>query len=125
MPNKLQRIRIGSGALDAAGDAEAYSVPVRGKVLAVQIKYPSNTCEVDLTSSDEQVEQTVLDLAASNTDVVVYPRVKVQNNAGTDVTYDGTNEVHEEYVVFGRLKLVIASGTEGDEVTVDVLVEEY
>jgi len=122
--SKLQRIRINSGAIDASGDAEAYSEPVRGKILAVHVNYPTNTCEVDLTT-DEAVAQTILDLAAANTDIVIYPRVKIQNNAGTDITYDGSNEVYDNYAVFDRLKLTIASGTATEEVTVDVLVEEF
>ena len=39
------------------------------------------------------------------------------------MTFDATNEIYEPFVVHGRLKLTIASGTQGDEVVVFVNVE--
>lgn len=110
----------------AAGEttAEAYTSNVKGRILNVGIDYPANTCTVDLDSQDEASSQKILDLAASNTDVVRYPRKAVEDITGTAVTYDGTNEIYEPFVVNGRLKLSLASGTAGDSVSIAVQVEE-
>lgn len=122
MPNKYKAITI-SGTVDGSGFT-AYSDVVRGKVLAVEVNYPSNSCTVDLTAEGE-VDEKILDLAAASTDKVVRPRAIVQDNTETDVTYDGSNEIYEPYTVYGRLKLEVASGTSGDEVMVRVLLESY
>ena len=123
--NKLQRIRIESGALDVAGEATVLSFPVRGRVRSVQIDYPANVCDVDITT-DELVSQSILSLSSANTDTVLYPRTPVCNNSGAEnVTYDGTNKVHDCFDVFGRISLAITNGTAADEVVIHVLVEEY
>ncbi len=117
----IQQFRINSGPITADGTAEAYGRFMKGEILSVEINYPANTCTVDL-DSQEAVVQKIIDLAADNTDKVVYPRISAQNNAGSAVTYDGTNEIKVPYAVHGRVKLSIASGTEGEEVTVFINV---
>jgi len=125
MPNKIQKYKIESGAIDSSGDASAYSTVVRGKVLAVWVDYPTNTCTVDL-DTDEAVSQKIVDLSAANTDAVYYPRTPVCNNAGAETVYfESTNKVHTEFVIFGRIKLTVASGTADEEVNAYVLLEEY
>jgi len=112
----------------AAGEttATAYSSEViRGKILAVGVNYPTNTCTVDLDSDGEASAQKILDLAAANTDTTIYPRVDVCDNTGGASPVYGTGFVIvTEFVVFGRIKLSLASGTAGESVTVDVIVEE-
>lgn len=120
----IRRHRISSGAIAADGTATAYSDAVRGKILAVHINYPAHTCTVDLDEQDTSANQKILDLAAANTDTTKYPRKAVEDNTGTAVTYDGTNEIYEPFAVFGRIKLSIASGTATEEVTVDIIAEE-
>ena len=121
---RITKYSITSPAIDASGDAVAYSVPIRGKVLAVGVDYPANTCTVDLDSDGEASAQKIVDLAAANTDVTVYPRTPSQDITGADVTYDGTNEIYEPFVVYGRVKLTIASGTATQVVKVNLIVEE-
>lgn len=125
MPSKIQRIRIKSGAIDGSGDATAYSNSISGKILAVHVNYPTNTCTVDIDSSGELKAQKIIDLAAANTDAVYYPRTPMEDNTGTDVTYDATNEIYTEFVVHGRLLLTIAAGTEDETVQVDIVYEAY
>jgi len=128
MPSKIQRMRIKSGAIDSSGDATAHSTPIHGKILAVHINYPTHTCTVDI-DSDETKDQKILDLAAANTDVVYYPRVAFHDNTGSALdlsdTEGGNTAVYGEFVVSGRLLLTIASGTEDEEVVVDVIYEAY
>lgn len=108
--------------------AEAYFNSVRGKILAVGINYDSNTCTVDLDSDGEASDQKILDLAAANTDVTIYPRTVVQDNTGTDIDLSdgqgGNTAQYEHYIVYGRVKVSLASGTAEESVTVDLIVEE-
>lgn len=120
----LRKYRISSGAIAVDGTASAYSEVIRGKLLSVHINYPAATCTVDLDEQDTVQNQKLLDLAAANTDVTVYPRKAVHDYTGTEVTFDGTNEIYEPFIVFGRIKLSIESGTAAQEVTVDLIVEE-
>jgi hypothetical protein len=124
MPNKIQRIRL-TGTIDATGAAIAYSNPIAGKVLAVQVNYPAGTCTVDIDTDGEASSQKIVDLAAANTDVTYYPRAFAQKIDGTNLLYTTGEEVPTEFVVTGRLKLTIASGTDTQEVTVDVIIEEF
>lgn len=120
----IRKYKIESGAIDSSGDAVAYSIPIRGKIIAVGINYPAATCTVDLDSDGESSAQKILNLSAANTDITYYPRTPVQDVLGADVTYDGTNEIYESFAVYGRIKLTIASGTATQEVSVDLIVEE-
>jgi len=125
MPNKLQRIRIESGSIASDGTATAYSLPVRGKILSIRINYPENGCGFNLLT-DELVSQTIVNDLQSSIDMVIYPRTPVCNNSGSEnVTYDGTNKIHDAFVVHGRLLVTITDGTEDETLTADVIMEEY
>jgi len=117
----IQQFRINSGPIAADGTATATGRLIKGEILSVEINYPTNTCTVDL-DSQEAITQKIVDLAADNTDKVVYPTISAQDNTGSAVTYDGTNEIKVPFVVHGRIKLSIASGTETEEVTVFINV---
>ena len=111
----------------AAGEttATAYSIPIRGRILAVGIKYPTNTCTVDLDSDGEASAQKILDLAAANTNKTYYPRTPVHTYTGAEtVTWFTAMKVHEPFVVYGRIKVALAAGTAGESVTVYLMVEE-
>jgi len=125
MPNKIQRVRIASGAIAVDGTATAYSGNISGKIMAVQVNYPAATCTVDIDTDGELSAQKIVDLAAANTDATFYPRAFAQKIDGTTLLYTTGEEVPVEFVVNGRLKLSIASGTATQTVTVDVLYEEY
>jgi len=124
MPNKIQRVRM-VGTIGAAGTATDYSSPISGRILAVQVDYPAATCTVDIDTDGELSSQKIVDLAAANTDATFYPRAFAQKIDGTTLLYTTGEEVPVEFVVNGRLKLSIASGTAIQTVTVDVLYEEY
>lgn len=117
----IQQYRINSGLISATGTATAISRFIKGEILSVEINYPTNTCTVDL-DSQEAVSQKILDLAADNTDKVVYPTTSAQDNTGSAVTYDGTNEIKIPFVIHGRVQLSIASGTENEQLTVFINV---
>jgi len=120
---RVRTIEI-SATVGAAGTGSTTtSAIVHGKILAVEVNYPTNTVTVDL-DSQEMVSQKIVDLAAANTDAVIYPRTPAQDNTGTDVTYDGTNEIYTPIVVNGRIKLSLASGTATEVVKVAIHYED-
>ncbi len=123
---RITKYKISSGSIAADGTASAYSGEViRGKILAVGIDYPTNTCTVDLDSDGEASAQKILDLAAANTDKTYYPRTPVHTYTGAEtVLWFTALKVHEPFVIYGRVKLSIASGTAGESVTVYLMVEE-
>lgn len=124
----IRKYKISSGAIDASGDAVAYSVPIMGKILAVGVNYPTNTCTVDLDSQGEPTDQKIMDLAAANTDATYYPRVALHDNTGSALdlsdTEGGDVAMYDYFTVYGRVKLTIASGTEDEVVNVYLIVEE-
>jgi len=123
--SKITKYKISATIAAGATTASAYSVPIRGKVLAVGVDYDTNTCTVDLDTDGEASDQKILDLAAANTDKTYYPRTPVCTYTGAEtvLTYTAL-KVHEPFVVYGRIKLSLASGTATETVSVYLMVEE-
>ena len=123
----IQRMRISSGAIAAAGTATAYSTLISGRIMCVHINYPANVCEVDLDTYGENVSQKIMDVASGSRDIVYYPRVQLVDNTGANLdTSDaqgGDVKKYGEFVVNGKIKLSIAAGTAAQIVTVDVIYE--
>ena len=122
---KIRKYKI--SATIPAGDTgiTAYSVPIRGRIIAVGVNYPTNNCTVDLDSAGEASAQKILDLAAANTDKTYYPRTPVSTYTGAEtVTWFTAMKVYEPFMVYGRILLTVASGTAEDTVSVHVMVEE-
>lgn len=128
----MKKYRIESGAIAADGTATAdtrdkYGA-IRGKLHAVSINYPSNACTVDLDELDSANNQKIVDLASSSTDTTIYPRAQLTDNTGANLDLSdgqgGDTAAYGKIAISGHVQLSIASGTQGDEVTVDLYVEE-
>lgn len=81
-----------------------------GRILAVRLNYHAScpaTADVTITENNA-VPQTIHTETNSTTDVVRYPRRAVEDNAEATVTYDGTNEIYEPYVVHDQIKVAVA-----------------
>jgi len=123
--SNIRKYKISSGSIAADGSASAYSSTIRGRILAVGVDYPEHTCTVGLDTDGEASAQKILDLSAANTDATYYPRTPVCTYAGEEtILYSTGNKVCEPFVVYGRIKLTIASGTAGESVSVYIVVEE-
>jgi len=61
-----------------------------------------------------------------NTDKTYYPKRLLTDNTGLMETdqYSDANDVHGDYITFGRLKASISNATEGKGVTIYVVIEE-
>jgi hypothetical protein len=120
----LDRVQIKATASGTAGNASAtaYSPHVSGQILKVHVDYQddTNTTDIALVDDADPAAEEIVDLDNQDTDKTLYPRRAVQDNAGNNVTYDGTNEIYEPYVVHGRLKLTVAQADDEDVVEVTV-----
>ena len=126
----IDRIQFTTGAAageDGSATATGYSPPVAGKILAVHLDYvgsPPATTDFTLSDEADPASENIVSLADANTDVKLYPRRKIQDNGNNDVTFDGTNEIYEPYVIHGRLKATIAQANPADYITVTVWLEQ-
>lgn len=122
----IRQYRLVTPAI-ASNTATITSEVITGEILSVEINYPAGTCTVDL-NAQEGIVQEILNLAAANTDTVVYPRVQLHDNTGTNLDLSdlegGDTKVYGYFAVHGRLKLDIASGTNGQIVTIFINVRQ-
>lgn len=126
----IDRIQFTTGAaIGSAGSATAtgYSSHVAGKVLAVHVDYvdspPAATTDFTLSDEGDPASESIVSLTDQATDIKIYPRRITEKNDGTDVLYVAGEEVHEPYVVHGRLEATIAQANAADSVTVTVWIE--
>ena len=126
MVSRITRYKL-SGTTDGSGDAVVYSKPVRGAIKSIQVDIDGLTAGADttITSDGELSAQAILTLTNSITNATYYPKVPVHDVLGAAVTYDGTNEIYGDIVVFGRIKCVVAEGGASKPFEVTVTVEEY
>lgn len=113
----------GAGVATSTG----HSQTVSGKVLAVYIDYqdapPAGTTDFTLSDENDPASESIISLANAATDIKIYPRRVTELNDGTDITYDGANEVYDYYVVHGRLEATIAQANNDDYCDVYVWIE--
>lgn len=121
-------ISVTTTGSDGSATGTGYSnAAVTGKILAIRLNYHASapaTTDVTITENNA-VPQTIHVETNSATDVVRYPRRAVEDNAENTVTYDGTNEIYEPYVVNDQIKVAVAGANAlTDCVQVSVICEE-
>lgn len=125
----LDRIQFSTGlATGGAGVATAtgHSPHVHGEVLAVYVDYqdspPSGTTDFTLSGEADPASESIISLTDQSTDIKIYPRRVTEKSDGTDILYTSGEEVHEPYVVHGRLEATIAQANNDDYVVVTVWI---
>lgn len=125
----IDRVFFSTGAaVGSAGVATAtgYSVHVQGEILAVYVAYlgspPVGTTDFTLSDEGDPASEAIISLVNGATDQKIYPRRVTEKSDGTDILYVAGEEVHEPYVVHGRLEAIIAQANEADYVDVTVWV---
>jgi hypothetical protein len=103
------------GTTDSLGDLSVTAdVKIEGLLHAVEWIDGALVDGVDAVIScvrdDNASDITLLELTNANADAWYYPQTPAQDNAGADVTYDGTNEIYTRQVVNGKLKMVVSDG---------------
>lgn len=100
--------------LDGDGAATVTTENVKGKLLAIWFRQSPHAIAdtVDLTITGGTSAQALLTASNVASNTFFYPRTPAEDNAGADVTFDGTNEIYEPMVIFGEgIKCVVAQGT--------------
>lgn len=99
---------------DASGDSTDYGEKaICGRLIAVLYDRGDVVTGADLTLTTDRygVVTTLLSVTdAGTSDLYWMPRTPSQDNTGTAVTYDGTNEIYEPFLIIGRPKLTVAQG---------------
>ena len=106
---------VATGATGATADTSF----IGGEILKVAMDVTGNSMDINLDTLGEQKAQAIIDYTG-NTDSTFYPRTPMEDSAGTDVTYDGTNEIYTPFVIYGKLRLTLASAAEAETVTMTV-----
>jgi len=110
---------------DDAATVTSYSPHVSGFIHKVHVDYTSVAANPDFTLSDEgdPGSELIVNLLNQKTDITIYPRRVIELNDGTDITYDGTNEVYDRYIVHGRLEGIFAQADADEQVICTVWIE--
>lgn len=122
---KLTRYRL-KGTTDVSGDAVVTTNnAVRGKIHSIicNISALDAGADTTITTPDDVVTQTILNLSNTGTDVVIRPKVLATDNAGGALT--ATGNTFTQYSVMSRLTATVAQGGNTKAFTIDVYVEEY
>ena len=127
----IDRVFFSTGAAvgnNGVATATGHSVHVTGKVLAVYVAYldspPSGTTDFTLSDEADPASESIVSLANGATDQKIYPRRVTEKNDGTDILYESGEEVHEPYVIHGRLEATIAQANADDYCDVTVWIEK-
>lgn len=118
-----------SGSAGSATNNTDTTHPVAGKVLAVYLRYngspPAGTTDVTVATAGTDIPgaQTILSITNAATDAWFYPREPVEDSAGNDVTFDGTNEIYAPYAIHDKVNVKIAQANSGDSVDAWLLLE--
>ena len=111
---------------DTVATATGHSSPVHGEVLAVHVDYqdspPAGTTDFTLSDESDPASESIVSLSNQAADIKIYPRRVTEKNDGTDILYTTGEEVHEPYVVHGRLEATIAGANADDYCVVTVWV---
>lgn len=107
------------------GTATAYLPKLNGKLMSIRYVKDDYADGVDFTITGEDTAENLWVDTNINASEIVRPRIAVQDNAGDDITYDGTRKIYEPYnLVDERIKIVIAQGDDAKAGTFHVLIDQ-
>ena len=123
-----QSVTINSGAsAGSSGSATnngTSSSPICGEICSIGITYgdsPPGTTDVTVaTTGDNGPALTLLTVTNGNSNGWFHVRHKIADNAGADITYDGTRDVYEKVCISDYVKVTIAGADAND--TAEVLI---
>jgi len=127
----IDRTTISTGAaVGANGSATAtgYSPHIMGRILKVHLAYkdspPVGTTDLYLyEAEDPNATEYIVNLQNAATDLTMYPRRAVVTSLNAAVVYAANINVHEPFVVCGRLAAKIDGANAADYVEVTVWFE--
>jgi len=110
----------------AAGEttASADSGTIHGEILKVAMDVTGDSMDINLDSLGEQKAQAILDITG-NTDTTYYPRTPTVDYQGAaNSLYAATFPVQTPFVVYGKLRLALASAAPAETVTMTITVRQ-
>ena len=124
----IRQVRITATVATGETTADATSEFFHGKILKIVTDVTGDSMDINLDTVGEQKSQALLDYTG-NTDTNFYPRVALTDNTGTAIDLStsgegGDNAMYGPYVVFGKVKLSLASAAAAETVTVEITYEE-
>jgi hypothetical protein len=109
---------------DSSGDATE-TKNINGLIDTVVVNYADDveaTCDITITGYVGSKSFTIYSKTDSKTDAVIRPRTPMMDNAGSAVTYDGTNEIYDKFFV-ESVTVTIAQAGSGKVVKCFVVVD--
>jgi len=107
---------VATGATTATADTEM----IMGEILKIDMDVTGNSMDINLDSLGEQKAQAILNITG-NTDTTYYPRTPTVDNAGAaNSLYAATFPVYVPFVVYGKLRLSLASAAAAETVTMTI-----
>lgn len=98
---------------------------VNGEICSIGVTYgdspPASTDVTIATTGDHGPALTILTLTNANTDGWFLVRHLLDDPAGADITYDGTEEVYGKAAVSDTIKVTIAQANANDTAEVVIL----
>ncbi len=103
----------------------ADSETINGEILKVAMDVTGNSMDINLDSLGEQKAQAILNYTG-NTDTTFYPQTEAVDNAGTSLDASdaegGPVKKFTRFVVYGKLRLTLASAAAAETVTMTITV---
>ena len=106
---------VATGDTGATVDTEI----IHGEILKVSWDVTGASMDINLDSLGEQKAQAIIDYTG-NTDSTFYPRTIAEKIDGTDYLYVTGEEVPVPFVVYGKLRLTLASAAAAETVTMTI-----
>lgn len=112
---------VPAGGTGVTADSET----IHGEILKVSMDVTGNSMDINLDTLAEASAQAILDYTG-NTDSTFYPMVEAVDNAGASL--DGSDgeggpvKHFTPYVVYGKLRLTLASAAAAETVTMTIIV---
>ena len=131
MPYGYESVTVNSGAA-AGSDGSATNNGtsghvVTGQICSIGVTYgdsPPSTTDVTIaTAGNNGPALTILTLTNANSNGWFHPRHVVDDNAGADITYDGTRVVYDKICISDNIKVTIAQANSPD--TAEVVIVYY
>jgi len=128
----IDRVTISTGAAvgaNASATATAYSPHIMGKILKVHVAYkdspPAATTDFYLYEAEDPAAATefIVNLQNQATDVTLYPRRALVTSLNAAIVYAANINVHDPFVVCGRLAAKIDGANAADYADVTVWFE--
>ena len=109
---------VAAGGTGVTADSDMIS----GEILKIAMDVTGNSMDINLDTLGEQKAQAILDITG-NTDTTYYPRTPTVDYQGAaNSLYAATFPVYVPFVVYGKLRLTLASAAAAETVTMTITV---